>query len=1160
MPKSDERGSCDEANRGPALPARGVLVSALGQAVNAALRRHNDGRPLFTLNMSAAELSALREELADGVRSTGIAALRAPGRARMFVAYAAEFLCQEGHALEWRPILGSIGVSAEEAPRYSELYEAVADALRSFDRQVVTRQGRRRFLATLLREGGLPVRIGNLPELVAALGREIGWESLAGQDGMAARRFAVARIKLLAQGRLRELLDASEAAEALEDILADAAATRERLARCGVDPTSLGGADDVRRALDQHGIELPGTRNPRLLAAMLASFRDAAQSPRGALGASLGAALELRAILLPGSRIEVRASLDLAHPALRGRIPADVTYATVALEPGTHGPRLIAWSEGEKRFESDDAVKGHLEWHLGVGSPTAMVVARYAARGGAAHVVPVETLVLPDEALWWFDGEGRMLRADQELIAAGERRLLLAREEVVIETSGGVTAAELSGGAAAAWAIDAAMEGEVCVLTAGGEITVLECRQRVLSVSIEGGFPSQFSRATSAFERLPDLTVNDAPDGVDVVVSAGPHASFETVARDATGRIRLSGLPQFRGECGTVRVRLTARDGRSFCARWTAIPPQIVELVEARRVVFGSKLLAHVTSPHGVVTALGPGRFEVQAPADAQEVAAALGLNSGEILRACVPLARRYVRLWKDVVSREEAPLDGTASLTERMVFTHACVEVRSEPDREVWLEDEGGARLVTSRTDRFGRALVPLRDVVRQKLRPDKSSIVVAARVDGDPAAYRFQVVVPRMHHPSRVARPGQFVLKLLLDERDLPEKPALACFDVLRPFDEPAIVACGLEKVGPQRFEAAAAASALPTSRGRWIVFLADAARSPVRSHSGGVLVEIPLDVEAVPPRALSALDEGLWSKNEPQILRALEDMTADPPAFDVWLDRFVGAVRARAAFGLEWFYLFDLVAARAPWVLLAAAARLPARARFAWLDLYRSECRGFTWLGVTRSERRPLARALRRTEVHEITELIETAKQARAMPRAVELTLYQEALGGRPEAPLLLESMKAEVFGEGGPIELPRDWEGRLALRMSDLTEVATQDSLRGRRAAALLKLRQGASQELLEALPRAWVFGTPGAAPSVTATLIEAEAKAKRELSVGHGRTVVDAELRVAEAAQLLTAYREQGLRIKKDAWNAIAVLDQIVPDLLDAWLLASMGKR
>lgn len=1135
-------------------------MSARGHTVDALLRRHHGGRPLFTLNLSAAEVSALREELADNVRSMGIAALRAPGVARVFVVYAAEFLCQEGHTLEWRPILGSIGVSAEEAPRYPELYEAVVNALRSFDRHVVTRQGRRRFLATLLREGGLPVHIGNLPELVGALGREIGWEALAGQDGMAARRFAVARIKLLAQGRLQELLDASEAAEALEDILADAAATRERLARCGVDPTSLGSADDVQRELDQHGIELPRTRNPRLLAAMLASFRDAAQSPRGAPEASQGAALELRAILLPDRRIELRVSLDLAHPALRGRIPTDVRYATVALEPGTHGASLIARSEGERRFESDDAVEGRLEWHLGMGSPTAMVVARYAARGGAAQVVPIETLELPEQALWWFDGDGRMLHGDQELMAAGERRLLWAREEVVIETAGGVTAAELFGGAAAAWAIDAAAEGEARVLTAGGEITVVECRQRVLSVRIEGGLPSQFSRATSAFERLPDLTVEDAPDGVDVVVSAEPRAPFVMVAHDATGRIRLSGIPQLRGACGTVRVRLTARDGRSFRARWTVIPPQLVELVQGQRVIFGSKLLAHVTSPHGLITALGPGRFQVQAPADAQEVAATLGLTSGEIIRTCVPLDRHCVRLWKDVVSREEAPLDGTAILTELMVFTHACVEVRSEPDREVWLEDERGARIVTSCTDRFGRVLIPLRDVVRQKLRPDRSSIVVAARVDGDPAVYRFQVVAPRMDHPSRAARPGQLVLKLLLDERDLPEKPALACFDVLRPFDEPAIVACGLENVGPQRFEAAAHASALPTSRGRWIVFLVDAARSPLRSLSGGVLVEIPLDVKAVPPPALSALDEGLWSKDEPQILRALEDMTADPPTFELWLDCFVGAARARAAFGLKWFCLFELIAARAPWVLLAAAARLPTRTRFAWLDLYRTECLGFTWLGVTRSGRRPLARALRRKEVHEITELIETAKQTCAMPRVIELTLYQEALNGRPEAPLLLESVKSEVFGEGGPVELPRDWEGRLALRMSDLADVATHGNLRGRRAAALLKLRQGVSQELLEELPRAWVFDTRGAAPCPAVALIEGEAKAKREVSVGHGRTVVDAELRVAEAAQLLTAYREQGVRINNNAWDAIAVLDRIVPDLLDVWLLASMGKR
>ncbi len=96
------------------------------------LQRHRAGRCLFTLDLHPDEVSVLRADLTSAVRLRGLTALHAPAYARAFVVYAAEYLVQQGHALEWRPILGSIGVPPEETGRYPELYEPIKDALGAF--------------------------------------------------------------------------------------------------------------------------------------------------------------------------------------------------------------------------------------------------------------------------------------------------------------------------------------------------------------------------------------------------------------------------------------------------------------------------------------------------------------------------------------------------------------------------------------------------------------------------------------------------------------------------------------------------------------------------------------------------------------------------------------------------------------------------------------------------------------------------------------------------------------------------------------------------------------------------------------------------------------------------------------------------------------------
>ncbi len=109
------------------------------------VQRHRAGHCLSRSASIPMRVGVLRTSLTRAVHLRGLPGLRAPTHARSFVVYAAEYLVQEGHVLEWRPILSSIGVPLEETGRYSELYDPIVDALAAFGRSVVVRHGARRF-------------------------------------------------------------------------------------------------------------------------------------------------------------------------------------------------------------------------------------------------------------------------------------------------------------------------------------------------------------------------------------------------------------------------------------------------------------------------------------------------------------------------------------------------------------------------------------------------------------------------------------------------------------------------------------------------------------------------------------------------------------------------------------------------------------------------------------------------------------------------------------------------------------------------------------------------------------------------------------------------------------------------------------------------------
>ncbi|MCK6587898.1 MAG: hypothetical protein L6Q76_09970, partial [Polyangiaceae bacterium] len=355
--------------------------------------RHQHGLPVYTIKIKPQELSALRDSLWAAVSEHRMSVLlKRPLLVRCFVIYAAEFLVQKGQVLRWRPILESIGISGDEAARYPDLYDPIVDALRSFGRNVIKRHGARRFLATLLREGGLPIQIGNLPELIGKIAREIGWEALAGPEAMAARKFAVVRIQAAAQEPLRGVLEATEATEALEELLADAADARAALVHKGVDPTKLSTAADVRDALKAHGIALPGARDENLVSAILGSFREQPRAPSEEFAPPPRAFVEITAADTLNQRIELRLRLDLTTPALRARVPASVSHVAVSLEPGARDSRLLLWSNDTKRFEVDGQRSDCVEWRYSAEGSPITIAARYMDESGAAELLTLETI------------------------------------------------------------------------------------------------------------------------------------------------------------------------------------------------------------------------------------------------------------------------------------------------------------------------------------------------------------------------------------------------------------------------------------------------------------------------------------------------------------------------------------------------------------------------------------------------------------------------------------------------------------------------------------------------------------------------------------------------------------------------------------------------
>jgi hypothetical protein len=129
--------------------------------VHSILKRHVPGAPLFTANIRDDEVESLRRALTAVVARRGVAGLGTDSMVTTaFAAFASSFLAVTASELAWAPVLSALGATESDVEAYPQLYEPLEKALQQRQRTVLTRLGRRRFLGTLLREGGLPLRIG----------------------------------------------------------------------------------------------------------------------------------------------------------------------------------------------------------------------------------------------------------------------------------------------------------------------------------------------------------------------------------------------------------------------------------------------------------------------------------------------------------------------------------------------------------------------------------------------------------------------------------------------------------------------------------------------------------------------------------------------------------------------------------------------------------------------------------------------------------------------------------------------------------------------------------------------------------------------------------------------------------------------------------------
>lgn len=962
------------------------------------------GPPLFTGALSDSEIAALRVGLREAVAHHGITGLRVEVYRCAFVFYASSFVAGEAVELSWRPLLADLGVMSDELREYHQLYDSVQRALEDLGREVVVRRGRRFFLATFLREGGLPVHIGEIARLVTTQVRSVGWAAVLDEN---VRDWMVSAVAASAGGAAATLLASEESRFALAELLGDVARTFQQLVSHGVDPTTFATAEEVEASLAQHAIQVPAMRSRPLLIELLGSFRDPSRVARTAV-------LAPTATFVARERdglVSFLVAVDLALLSSIEGLPDTVALAAV---PGPRRPVLVqrvtdAWVDSDRREPCIELALHSL--------PSSVVLSvRWSHQGSPATSI-VATLAAPLDEVLWFGADGALLSGTLESLLVGSTVVCVGRTRVELAAEGAVEVRELAAleGFPSVYAVTVKGTGELRVTSFSAAVEDVPrvyhvaCGRPGFRVEVSSCALAPWGASAQVVARLPALVL---PQGIEaeLTVTSGQQRFS---ARALRGRIMPSSFETIARMSGRVRVVLETAAGERWSRAWFVLPQTFGIETKQRTVFVRHDATVRVSSPWEY-RAVDSGTACEATDARLEDEACELLVRLGdETARLVVPVPRGLLRLRRTPSAASES-LDGDVTVQEREVLEGARLELSGTEGTRLEIS-VGNRTVMEARQPSSLQFPLPVMDVLA-RLPPRQSPLRVVLRVRDGATTHEssLRIVVPRFAKPQRVTEGGEsgrLTLRVDLDGTDVPARPALAVFAVTEPFGDPTFVPAWLSAPAAGRALVSVRDADGTLSTSHQIVFLVDEAVSPPRPMSGGTLLAAPRNTP--PPAGATPLASALWGGDDREIDDALEAAASEVGSS--FLDDLIAASSRRAAYGQSWFYPYVRVADGLAWILLAAAARLSHAARLPWLQSWKEQHAGLCWTFVTTSQADALASTLPASMRHDSEDkmhLMQVARDAAGMLRGAEIVLSEALFRGASLPPV------RHMLREGAP----------------------------------------------------------------------------------------------------------------------------------------------
>jgi hypothetical protein len=1111
------------------------------------LARHTRSRPLFTIGLSEANSASLAAELRGHVGRRGLLGLTSDSIVtKAFAIYAANLLATEVRSLEWRPLLESLDVGSSELGSYIQLYDPLEASLSSLGRAVIMRRGRRRFLGTLLREGGLPAYVGDVAQLIAAKVRVTGWAAVLDED---TREWLVSAVAQHATGAARELLQGEEARFALGEFLLDAARTFHELSAKNIDPTSLDDAAAVERSVRQSGIELPSVRNSSLLLAVLGTFRE-----RPPVTASLHPRLRVIATEhMGGVSVRTRADLGLLD-GLVG-LPSQVNLVTLAATPSPRPARLVRRSDRGWSEHTSDATR--LEWTRSALIGPTLLVARWTSGAGETCVAEVASVEAPSNEMLWYGVDGEPVSGELEELSSGTQLVLLAPTPCAVAPTGEVevTALEPPLGIGTAFSVRVRGMGSLRI-DQGDATRTIECGAPPLPVEVLAPVSPAWATSRTVTTRLPDLLL---PDGVqaDLLARWPGVAQPATIARALRGRVVPSMYPALRERCGRVRLSLVSVSGQRWAASWFVLPRRFGIEVDDRVVTVRHSTEVHVASPHRVERS--PGLTRITTAADDERCQLLLSTDSGETVSIFVQVPSEPLRLHRAAAVASETVVG--AVLNEREVLEGALLELYGTAGTRLVVSTARDGALIEATQPASGRVRVPILEMLRRVtdcVSPVRLQAVVTQ--GATERAYSFSVIVPRMARPRFQFKTSRLEVEAVVDPADLPSAPGVALFDVARPLAPPTLLPAVTFTTDADRARLEIVDDGA-IARGQHIAFVVDTSVSPPRAISGGVLV-VASPAQTEPPIDLDALERAAWRGDQDAMSQAFDALagSAELPAL---LDTVIDAVDRCAPYQLRWFFVFRVLATRCPWMLLAALPRVDAEKRPSWLHTWAQQFDDLAWTFFRVDDATRLAQSLPALSAEQRMDLVRLAREAVRMPRAVEYTMLDALFKGSSVLPIAAARQFETRVPEGA--RLPRDWQ------LLELPKLP-----RYRRWVTGVALSNDDEKELLSSLEKQICEGARVRAlrsiflrvrPTVRVPIERLDAPWMRGLlrrlaedwselarDGGKARTVAEVEVDIVHAAAHASLHL-RGKHLRRNVLESVRKLERQQPELFDFWFTA-----